>query len=73
MAVPTGGRKTLAPPAEPMPSFSLWSFLKDAAGKDMYDMPLPIGYYAPLSEVQYRTEELEFSELLDQVNTVQSA
>lgn len=67
MRAPTGGRQSLHAPAEPMPGFSLLNFLKDAAGKDMYDMPLPIGYYIPLSEIQYRCEELEFSELLDQV------
>jgi hypothetical protein len=69
MKAPTGGRLTLHPPAETMPGFSLLSFLKDAAGKDMYDMPLPIGYYIPLSEIQYRCEEMEFSELLDRVRS----
>ena len=52
---------------EPLRPFSLWQALKDLIGKDILDAPLPIGQYCPLTELQFRAEELEYTELLDQV------
>ncbi len=51
---------------EPLKPFSLWQALKDLIGKDILDAPLPIGQYCPLTELQFRAEELEYTELLDQ-------
>ena len=63
-AAPLALRDALpAPQGEPRP-FSLWSFLKDAAGKQLFVLPLPIGFYLPLTEVQFRLEALEYSSLL---------
>ena len=66
VAAPLALRDALpAPQGEPRP-FSLWSFLKDAAGKQLFVLPLPIGFYLPLTEVQFRLEALEYAaELLD--------
>lgn len=64
VAAPLALRDALpAPQGEPRP-FSLWSFLKDAAGKQLFVLPLPIGFYLPLTEVQFRLEALEYSSLL---------
>ena len=64
-AAPLAARDALPPPqGEPRP-FSLWSFLKDAAGKQLFVLPLPIGFYLPLTEVQFRLEALEYASLLD--------
>ena len=47
--------------------FSLWAALKGLIGKDILDAPLPIGQYCPLTELQFRCDELECTYLLDQV------
>ena len=61
---PLALRASLPPPqGEPRP-FSLWSFLKDAAGKQLFVLPLPIGFYLPLTEIQFRLEALEYSSAL---------
>ena len=36
-------------------------------GKDILDAPLPIGQYCPLTELHFRCDELECTQLLDQV------
>ncbi|EIE26264.1 hypothetical protein COCSUDRAFT_32122 [Coccomyxa subellipsoidea C-169] len=59
-------RTALPEPQEPLRPFSLWQALKDLIGKDILDAPLPIGQYCPLTELQFRAEELEYTELLDQ-------
>ncbi|KAK9916573.1 hypothetical protein WJX75_004348 [Coccomyxa subellipsoidea] len=59
-------RTALPEPQEPLKPFSLWQALKDLIGKDILDAPLPIGQYCPLTELQFRAEELEYTELLDQ-------
>jgi len=65
VAAPLAVREALPPPqGEPRP-FSLWSFLKDAAGKQLFVLPLPIGFYLPLTEIQFRLEALEYASLLD--------
>ena len=48
--------------------FSLWAALKGLIGKDILDAPLPIGQYCPLTELQFRCDELECTRLLDQVH-----
>lgn len=64
-AAPLAARDALpVPQGEPRP-FSLWSFLKDAAGKQLFVLPLPIGFYLPLTEIQFRLEALEYASLLD--------
>lgn len=49
-----------------MPPISLWSILKNAIGKDLSRIPVPVNYSEPLSMLQRLCEEMEYSELLDQ-------
>jgi len=65
VAAPLALRDALPPPQGAPRPFSLWSFLKDAAGKQLFVLPLPIGFYLPLTEVQFRLEALEYASLLD--------
>lgn len=48
-----------------MPPISLWSILKNAIGKDLSRMPIPVNYSEPVSMLQRLCEEMEYSELLD--------
>ncbi|CAL8466516.1 g6052 [Coccomyxa elongata] len=64
----TTWRTSLPEPKESLKPFSLWQALKDLIGKDILDAPLPIGQYCPLTELQFRAEELEYTELLDQAS-----
>lgn len=48
-----------------MPPISLWSLLKNAIGKDLSRMPIPVNYSEPVSMLQRLCEEMEYSELLD--------
>ena len=47
--------------------FSLWASLKGLIGKDIMDATLPIGQHCPLTELQFRGDELECTRLLDEV------
>lgn len=39
--------------------------LSPTSGKQLFVLPLPIGFYLPLTEIQFRLEELEHCALLD--------
>lgn len=45
---------------------SLWSLLKNAMGKELYKIPLPVNFNEPLSFIQRLTECLEYSHLIDE-------
>ena len=48
----------------------MWALIKDFVGKgDLSKMATPVQYLEPLSELQQRCEDLEYSELLDQAGT----
>lgn len=48
---------------------NLWSILKDVVHSgDFARMPMPVSFHEPLSELQQRAEDLEYSELLDEVS-----
>ena len=61
-------RATLPPPAQPAPkSMNVWALIKDVVGKgDLSRVATPVQFLEPLSELQQRCEDLEFTELLDQ-------
>uniref|UniRef100_A0A915Q0V3 Oxysterol-binding protein n=1 Tax=Setaria digitata TaxID=48799 RepID=A0A915Q0V3_9BILA len=46
-------------------AISLWSLLKNAMGKELYKIPLPVNFNEPISFIQRMTECLEYSDLLD--------
>jgi hypothetical protein len=58
-------RRALPPPVERGGRASLWSVVKDAVGRDLTRVTLPVTFNEPLSALQKFAEELEYSELLD--------
>lgn len=49
---------------------NLWSIIKDVVHSgDFARMPMPVSFHEPLSELQQRAEDLEYSELLDEVRS----
>ncbi|CAG7833943.1 unnamed protein product [Allacma fusca] len=52
-------------PDRPNVSLSLWSILKNAIGKDLTKIPIPVNFSEPLSMLQRLTEDYEYSEILD--------
>lgn len=61
-----GIRKRLKLDEDDRPKISLWAVLKSMVGKDMTKMTLPVSFNEPTSLLQRVTEDLEYSELLDQ-------
>jgi hypothetical protein len=62
-------RATLPPPQQPAPTgVSVWSLLKDVvvSGGDLNKVQTPVQFLEPLSELQQRCEDMEYTELLDQ-------
>ncbi|CAF0711571.1 unnamed protein product [Brachionus calyciflorus] len=55
-------------PIRPNYSINLWSVMKNCIGKDLSKIPIPVNFSEPLSMLQRITEELEYSELLDQAS-----
>lgn len=58
-------RKEIPCDSSLMPPVSLWSILKNAIGKDLSRIPIPVNYSEPVSMLQRLCEEMEYSELLD--------
>ncbi|VIO92582.1 Uncharacterized protein BM_BM8299 [Brugia malayi] len=52
---------------------SLWSLLKNALGKELYKIPLPVNFNEPLSFIQRLTECLEYSNLIDKAAKIQNS
>jgi len=61
-----GFRAFIPKPAGDLPKMSVWSFLKDAVGKDLSKIAVPVIFNEPLSFLQRMGEYLEYSNLLDQ-------
>jgi hypothetical protein len=59
------GRRSLPRPAERDARASLWTVIKDAVGRDLTRITLPVAFNEPLSALQKFAEEVEYSELLD--------
>eukprot|EP00871_Galdieria_phlegrea_P001629 jgi/Galph1/2467/GphlegSOOS_G1094.1 len=47
---------------------SLWSVLKDAVGKDVSRISIPVAFNEPLSFLQRMAEDIEYSDLLDRAS-----
>lgn len=62
---PAQRRSTLPCDSTGMKPVSLWSILKNAIGKDLSRIPVPVNYSEPVSMLQRLCEEMEYSELLD--------
>ncbi len=65
LGYPKERRFLLPSDSSSMPPVSLWSILKNAIGKDLTRIPVPVNYSEPLSMLQRLCEEMEYSELLD--------
>ncbi|KAK7087619.1 hypothetical protein V1264_021645 [Littorina saxatilis] len=50
---------------KPNISLNLWSVMKNCIGKELSKIPMPVNFSEPLSMLQRLTEELEYSEILD--------
>ncbi|KAK9916628.1 hypothetical protein WJX75_005072 [Coccomyxa subellipsoidea] len=66
-------REALPPPQQPAPTaINMWSLIKDMVGKgELSRVATPVQFLEPLSELQQRCEDMEFSELLDQAAAVE--
>ena len=64
---PPPRRQHLPKPVEREKSLSLWSIIKECVGKDLTRVCLPVFFNEPLSALQKTAEDLEYSELLDEV------
>lgn len=62
-------RLALPDPKETQKSVSLWSIIKEAIGKDLTRICLPVYFNEPLSALQKMVEEVEYSHLLDKAAT----
>ncbi|KAI0243509.1 hypothetical protein L0F63_005984 [Massospora cicadina] len=63
-----GGFRTCLPKFQPgskPPAISLWSVLKNAIGKDLTRITLPVHFNEPSSMLQRMAEDMEYSKLLD--------
>jgi hypothetical protein len=58
-------RTKLPDPVEKEKGVSLWSMIKDNAGRDLTRVCLPVYFNEPLSSLQKCFEDLEYSYLLD--------
>lgn len=61
--------RLLEPGKIPPTNISVWGLIKDvvAKGGDLSRVATPVQLLEPLSELQQRCEDLEYTELLDQV------
>ena len=65
--LPPPRRERLPTPKQREKSVSLWSIIKECVGKDLSRVCLPVFFNEPLSSLQRIAEEMEYSELLDEV------
>lgn len=57
-------RPALPAPQAPRGDLSLWSILKNAIGKELSKITMPVGFNEPLSFLQRMTEYMEYAYLL---------
>jgi hypothetical protein len=55
-------------PQKPNYPLNLWSIMKNCIGKELSKIPMPVNFSEPLSMLQRLTEDMEYSEILDQVS-----
>ncbi|CAH8609133.1 unnamed protein product [Dicrocoelium dendriticum] len=63
----TRKRRTSVKPS-PKIALNLWSVLKNAIGKDITKIPLPVNFNEPISFLQRASEDLTYSYLLDRAS-----
>src|SRR5690606_2411945 len=51
-------------PDLPNHSLNLWSIMKNAIGKELTKIPMPVNFNEPLSMLQRMTEEFEYADIL---------
>jgi len=59
-------RSVIPTPSQELKKVSVWSVLKDAVGKDLSKISVPVVFNEPISFLQRMAEDVEYSELLDQ-------
>ncbi|KAL5016149.1 hypothetical protein ScPMuIL_005738 [Solemya velum] len=64
-------RKTI--PEKPNISLNLWSVMKNAIGKELSKIPMPVNFNEPLSMLQRLAEDFEYHECLDRAATCESS
>jgi hypothetical protein len=57
-------RSTLPAVQGPRGDLNLWSILKNAIGKELSKITMPVGFNEPLSFLQRMTEYMEYAHLL---------
>ena len=59
----------------PKPNYplNLWGIMKNCIGKELSKIPMPVNFSEPLSMLQRLTEDLEYSEILDQAATMKDS
>ena len=67
---PPPRRDRLPAPKQREKSVSLWSIIKECVGKDLSRVCLPVFFNEQLSSLQRIAEDMEYSELLDEVCTL---
>lgn len=65
---PLTHRKTLPRLSSDIPPISIWNIIKNAIGKDLTSIPVPVNFSEPISMLQRLCEDLEYSNLLKDAN-----
>ncbi|EDO17409.1 hypothetical protein Kpol_1037p5 [Vanderwaltozyma polyspora DSM 70294] len=68
-----GIRQKLGLSSDERPAVSLWSVLKSMVGKDITKIALPVSFNEPSSMLQRVSEDIEYSELIDQAATFEDS
>lgn len=70
---PEKHRIKLAVDSEAIPPLNIWSILKNAIGKDLTRIPIPVNFSEPTSMLQRLCEDLEYADLLWRANSEPNA
>ena len=63
-------RKELPWFKDPNIKVSMWSIIKDSAGKDLSKMSVPVYFNDPTSLIQKCAQELEYASILDEASKI---
>ncbi|KAF6212192.1 hypothetical protein GE061_012713 [Apolygus lucorum] len=67
---PTSHTRRVRVPDRPKVSANLWSIIKNAVGKDLTKIPVPVNFSEPLSLLQRLTEDFEYAhQILDKASS----
>ena len=70
LGYPVKHRTTLVCHSRDMPKVNLWKILKNAIGKDLSRIPLPVNFNEPLSMLQRTVEDMEYASLLQRASAI---